>query len=89
MLVKIQKKLVEVKDKDCATRSCFQLGQDKGTFVQGRGYVSYHKEPKWVCLRRMIHGCPTAAVCPTCRLAHVEGISVCDQCKTPLKPVAS
>ncbi len=89
MLVRIQKKTVDVKDKECATRSCFQLGQDKGTFVQGRGYTSYHKEPKWVCLRRMLHGCPTRSVCPKCRLGHVEGATLCENCKTPVIPVES
>jgi hypothetical protein len=89
MLVRIQKKLVDVADEKCATRSCFQLGQDKGTFVQGRGYTSYHKNPKWVCLRRMLHGCPTVAVCPQCRHGYAEGVADCPRCKVPLKPVGS
>ena len=64
MLIKIKqsdgKKIeVDVSDKSCATATCFSLGQDKGTFVQGRGYTSYHAKPRWVCMRRHLHGCPT------------------------------
>jgi hypothetical protein len=42
----------------CQFRSCFRPGEDKGSFVQGRGYVSYHKVPKKVCMTRHLHGCP-------------------------------
>jgi hypothetical protein len=35
-----------------------RAGEDKGTFVQGRGYTSYHKVPKPVCMTRHLHGCP-------------------------------
>lgn len=72
MKIKIDKKLVDVLDKKCASRSCFSLGQDKGTFVQGRGYTSYHKEPRWVCMRRHLSGCPCPTVCPRCRVGLVE-----------------
>ena len=49
---------VDVFDKDCGSRSCFGLGFDKGTFVQGRGYTSYHAKPRPVCMTRHLNGCP-------------------------------
>jgi hypothetical protein len=85
MKIKIRDKQVDVADALCKTRSCFQLGQDKGTFVQGRGYTSYYKNPQWVCLRRMLHGCPHVGSCPSCRLAYLEGATHCERCKTVLK----
>lgn len=65
--------LVEVVHKGCTTRSCFALGFDKGTFVQGVGYRSYHRDHKGnlveypVCGTRHYHGCPVLSVCPLCR----------------------
>jgi hypothetical protein len=73
MLVKIQGKRVDVLDKNCASRSCFALFADKGHFVPGRGYTSYHKEVKWCCGTRHLHGCPTSGVCPHCQTCLVEG----------------
>lgn len=72
MEVKINGKRVDVADSLCAERSCFILGVDKGTFVPGRGYTSYHKEQRWVCQRRMLHGCPTWHVCAHCHYALSE-----------------
>lgn len=72
MEVKINGKRVDVVDAACAERTCFQLGVDKGTFVPGRGYTRYHKEPRWVCQRRMLHGCPTWHQCPHCHHGLVE-----------------
>ena len=47
-----------VSDESCVGRPCLNIGEDKGTFTQGRGYTSYHKNPKLVCLTRDLHGCP-------------------------------
>ena len=45
-------------DRECVFRECLHVGEDKGTFVQGRGYTSYHKTPELVCMTRHLHGCP-------------------------------
>ena len=44
----------------CPKRQCFHLGEDKGTYSQGRGYTSYHEKPIPCCMTRLIHGCPHA-----------------------------
>jgi hypothetical protein len=49
---------VRVVHSDCLTRRCYHPCQDKGSFTQGRGYTSYYKNPKWVCMRNYLHGCP-------------------------------
>jgi hypothetical protein len=67
MIIKIGKHNVDVSDRECSKVKCFQLGQDKGSFTPGRGYTSYHKKPRWVCMTRHVHGCPTAGVCLDCR----------------------
>jgi len=64
---------VEVSYKTCPNKSCFQIGEDKGTFVQGRGYVKYHDKVRLVCFRRHLHGCPTASVCRICHTSYPEG----------------
>ena len=84
MTIKHNGKQVDALDKQCPKRTCFQLGQDKGTFVAGRGYTSYHKEPRWVCLRRHLHGCPSAGVCANCNHSYVELETECRQCGQPL-----
>ena len=43
--------------KVCPFRSCLSPNEDKGTYVQGRGYTSYHKNPKLVCWNRHLRGC--------------------------------
>jgi hypothetical protein len=43
----------------CWARSCMRAGEDKGSFTVGRGYTSYHKKPKPVCVTRDYHGCPS------------------------------
>ena len=63
MLIKLpvwdgKKALVDVSQKECPKLNCYQLGQDKGPYSPGRGYTSYYKTPKWVCMRRHLHGCP-------------------------------
>jgi hypothetical protein len=85
VIVRIQKKSVDVLDQDCKTRSCFTLGADKGTFVAGRGYTSYHKEQRWVCWRRHTQGCPSTGTCPQCQTALVEGQTECTTCKEQAK----
>lgn len=72
MIIKIQDKRVDVCDKECASRGCFSLFSDKGVYVQGRGYVSYHKKERWVCGTRHLHGCPTPSICPKCRTLSVR-----------------
>jgi len=70
--VRHEGKLVDVLKKDCLSRSCFMLGFDKGTYVQGRGYTSYHKKERPVCMTRHLNGCPHHSICPQCRLLSVE-----------------
>jgi hypothetical protein len=42
----------------CWARPCMRAGEDKGSFTPGRGYTSYYKKPKAVCVTRQFHGCP-------------------------------
>ena len=72
MIVRVGKRHVDVANKKCPDRPCYQFGFDKGTYVQGRGYTSYHKEERPVCLTRHLHGCPGNSVCGDCRLVSVE-----------------
>ena len=88
MLVTIKRKRVDVVDRDCAKRPCFSLGVDKGTFVPGRGYTSYHKKQHWVCWQRHMTGCPHPSVCPQCRSAALIGVTECRWCKVPVVPAA-
>lgn len=77
MIVRIQGRKVDVARRDCASRPCFSLGFDKGSFSQGRGYTSYHTDArgrrveKPVCMTRHLRGCPVNSVCATCRTASV------------------
>jgi hypothetical protein len=64
---------VDVSYKTCPKKSCFRIGEDKGTFVQGRGYVRYHEKVRLVCFWRHLHGCPTASVCRVCHTSYPEG----------------
>lgn len=43
----------------CAFRECCQPGEDKGSFVTGRGYTSYHAKPRPCCRTNHLHGCPS------------------------------
>jgi len=72
MMVRINGRMVDVSRKDCANRTCFVLGFDKGTYVQGRGYTSYHKKERPVCFTRFMHGCPMNSICPVCRFLSVD-----------------
>ena len=47
-------RLVEVSDKDCATRSCLRPHDCP---VQGQGGVR-SSAPRWVCLTNFHSGCP-------------------------------
>lgn len=82
MLVKAKRDgrsiMVEVSRKSCPQKSCFWIGEDKGTFVQGRGYVRYHDKVRMVCMRRHLYGCPTASICRFCHSAFPEG-EVCEK----------
>lgn len=67
MKVKIGGEVVDVLDGLCPLRSCYHRGEDKGTFVQGRGYTSYHRDgPRLVCGQRQYHGCPSPIPPATC-----------------------
>ena len=66
MFVKYGKLRVDVADRDCLTRPCFQLGFDKGSFTPGRGYTSYYKKERPVCMTRHVRGCPINSRCPVC-----------------------
>lgn len=80
MIVKIQGRKVNVSNAKCGEQDCFRLGQDKGSFTTGRGYTSYHKTPKWVCMTRHTQGCPTVSVCPACHSALCPGDEECGTC---------
>jgi hypothetical protein len=73
----------------CPTLDCFHVGEDKGTFAQGRGYTSYHKVARLVCMTRHLHGCPIAAVCadPACRMATgpADPPDKCTRCGGPVE----
>ena len=66
--------------RDCSSRPCFRLGQDKGTFTPGRGYTSYHKKPVWVCMTRHLDRCPDAGTCANCHTVFTFGDKVCYWC---------
>lgn len=68
MIKRIGKHSVDVSSRACdESLECYQLGFDKGTYVQGRGYASYRKKPLPVCWTRYLRGCPEAGVCLDCR----------------------
>ena len=78
MKVKIGGERVEVLDGLCPLRECYHRGEDKGSFSQGRGYTSYHRDgPRIVCGRRQYHGCPfplpAAKCCDTPDLPAISG----------------
>lgn len=60
---------VDVSDKFCIARTCFHVGEDKGSFTVGRGYTSYHAKPVLVCMTRHCHGCPIPLPNPDAELA--------------------
>jgi DNA-directed RNA polymerase subunit RPC12/RpoP len=56
---RIDGRLVDVVDGDCAFRPCFVLGFDKGPFTPGVGYTSYYPGgARAVCWNRHMNGCP-------------------------------
>jgi predicted transcriptional regulator len=86
MIVKIGKRRVDVARADCGSLACFAIGFDKGTFTQGRGYTSYHKDAKGrrvekpVCATRHYGGCPTHSVCQRCwGSSPLEPDGLCDR----------
>jgi len=78
MKVKIGTVSVDVLDRECSNRPCYWLGYDKGSYSQGRGYTSYHKNVQGrrvefpVCMTRHLRGCPSNSVCHTCRTISVR-----------------
>jgi hypothetical protein len=87
MKIKLNGKTVCVRQKLCAGRKCFVLGQTKGSFTPGRGYTSYQKKPTWICLTRDLRGCPTVGLCPGCQTGFVDGDRRCNWCGRALKPI--
>lgn len=80
---------IDVVDADCPFRPCFALGFDKGSFVQGRGYTSYHPGgPRPVCWTRHMNGCPTAGVHLVCGDCRAVPALVMDGEERPEKPAA-
>jgi hypothetical protein len=77
MEIKIKGKFVDVLDNLCRERKCFSLFLDKGIFVVGRGYLSSHKKPKWVCGTRHLQGCPDVYYCRQCKTVHPEKTDKC------------
>lgn len=55
------KKLPSECDEWCPYRDCFHLGEDKGTYNPGRGYI-YNKNPIPCCMTRLRWGCPNGPV---------------------------
>lgn len=54
--------LVDVCDKNCPSRPCYQPMPNKGSFINGRGYTSHNENPEWVCRTRHLWGCPEGIV---------------------------
>jgi hypothetical protein len=86
MKIKIGKHDVYVAGSRCVNLDCFQMMSDKGTFVQGRGYTSYHSKERWVCGTRHLHGCPVVGVCTECSICIAPYESplengLCERCK--------
>ena len=48
----------DVLDERCCARRCLHVGEDKGSYSQGRGYTRYYANPKLCCMSRLNHGCP-------------------------------
>jgi len=48
----------DVMDHACVGRPCLWIGENKGTYTQGRGYTRYYKKPRLVCWTRHQNGCP-------------------------------
>lgn len=80
MIVSDGQRGVDVAHKTCLTASCYQLGFDKGTFVQGRGYTNYHKKEKPVCWTRHMNGCPIRGRCKQCGSIVAEPLMKAKQC---------
>ena len=53
--------MVEMRDKDCLSRSCYWPRPDPGVFTQGQGYRSREGKRQWLCGTREIHGCPASS----------------------------
>lgn len=89
MKIRIDGTYVDVARSDCAGRECFRLGFDKGTFVQGRGYTSYHKKERPVCMTRHLHGCPINSVCSECRTTSTYPPGAdCDWCERKVATIS-
>lgn len=81
----------DVIDASCIFRKCLHVSEDKGSFTQGVGYTSYHKDPQLVCMTRHVRGCPypkpapdpeSARCCPNPNFAKSKGEPKKQRCRT-------
>lgn len=84
MRLKIDKRMVEVLNNRCKDVDCFNMFADKGTFVQGRGYTSYHNKVRWVCGTRHLQGCPNAGQCE-CGTIYAPAALKCGHCNKEIR----
>lgn len=84
MIIRYDKKLVDVAGKGCNDLPCFWLFCDKGSFVPGRGYTSYRDKIYWCCGTRHMQGCPGVGVCLDCRhiITPSEKKDTCSWCQS-------
>lgn len=48
----------KLQSEKCLGRPCLHLAENKGVFVQGRGYTHYYDNPELVCWTNHRDGCP-------------------------------
>ena len=46
----------------CQYRNCLHKGENKGSYTVGRGYTTYYDKPYYVCVTRMLRGCPDGII---------------------------
>jgi hypothetical protein len=88
-MIRTKRGLVDCSSDNCGPHlKCFVIGEDKGTYVPGRGYTSYHKQMALVCWTRHLNGCPSIGKCPRCNTVaapHIQG-DTCNWCGyTPIE----
>ena len=67
----------------CNFRPCLHKGWDRGPYIRGQGYTSYHKKPIYVCMRRFLEGCPDGLSTSGANLTGIGCVS------SPLRPSLS
>jgi hypothetical protein len=87
--IKTKRGMVDVADAGCGEHlPCFAIGEDKGTYMQGRGYTSYHSKPQLVCWTRHLQGCPTVWSCIPCRrIWGAYSDEICPICKGVMEKI--